>query len=413
MRSKKALIAATISIFALHFSGCSETNDDSECKGTGPARCLGAFEPDEIATSADGKELTLAWEAGDTGPICVNGGNYRSFIRLGEPNAKTVSMYLPNDGAWLPKSTPVLLSGGAAPTSLSAVTQTNFTSATHPILGPSDFLYISACDGSLNVGDRDYTTEELNSSSDYKGKDPRYYRGYINAAASINELARRNPNPEKVIVVGSGAGSFGAIVAAMYAAASFPNSTIYVLQDGSPGFGMGMVDPSFAANLIDGWGVQQTLPKDCPDCHANGHLTNYVDYALRTNSNIRYAVYASSNDSTIPLFVNLSRKPGEKELKAEHIKCFIQTEMEKLRVAHADTNHFNYFVVEGTFNTVASLQDPENPEIRGEAYTATRYAGGEGISFADWFEQFVNDDEAWESIAEISMSPAVENCEDL
>lgn len=401
-------------LLAAFVIGCGETEETGDCRGTGPARCIGGFVPDEIGVSDDGRQLTIAWVPSERSPLCVLGGNFRAFIRKANPAAaaRNVTIYLPNDGAWLPTSANIMLSRGAAPLSMDVAPQTNFMKADQRILGDTDFLYVSACDGSLYVGDRDYSVEEL-AAPQFSHKEARYYRGFVNTVASINELARQNPRPEKVFVIGSGAGSFGVILASMHAAATFPQSQIYVFQDGSPGLGMGDLDTSFVTNLIEGWSIAQSLPSACHDCGTHGHLTPYIDFALRNYPNMRYGVYVSTIEQAVPKFINLSNPRGAQQVESHHFQCFIQQELEKLRATHADSNRYNYYVVKVSGDTVAAVTDRENPERGlGESYQLATYDGSPTIRFDDWFEQFATDSPDWKSYSEVEMKSAFERCAD-
>src|SRR5699024_10322424 len=145
---------------------------------------------------------------------CIMGEPYHSYIREGTSDSNDLLIYLPADGAYLVESGFMLTAGGVAPASYDKRLKSLFNDNS-----PLDFLAditaltINPCDGSLYLGSRDYTTSQLEDvleglNPNDRQLEPRYYRGFVNATASINELGRQYDNPDRVFLIGSMAGGF-------------------------------------------------------------------------------------------------------------------------------------------------------------------------------------------------------------
>lgn len=397
---RKLFMGSASLLLAMGVMACSEDTADGDCSGTGPTRCLGGFPTDSVSVDPSGDITVLEWEAGDTGPICAYGGEFRSFIRAGASSSTDLVIYLPNDGVWLPRYPTVLLSQGRAPTNFSNAPQTSYTSSDHPVIGSADLLYVSACDGSLYVGSRDYTEEEV-EGSEYPTDDARFYRGFINLVASLNALPTHIDDPERIFLIGSGAGSYGVLLASFHVAALYPDAELVIIQDGSPGFGFGRFDTSFVDSLVEAWGVERTLPP-CSYCLENGHLTGYVRYILESIPNARVASYVSNRESSIPLFLNIT-SPADRITDAR-FECFIQQEFTELKEAFPD--RFQYYVTDSTANTVDGLRSADSPDDTSQSgynYVATDFESGDELRFIDWLEAFSDDTASQRSISEISM----------
>lgn len=397
-------IFAILCMSAMTFIAC-EDEDDETCKGTGFTRCLDAFPPDEIQTSSDGTIQTLEWIPGDDGPRCVHGDEYRSFITQGAASSNDITIYMPHDGAWLVQGQPTLFKGGRAPLAFEGdITRTNFTPSRHDLIEESTFLYISPCDGSLYIGDIDYTTSELEevAKEGPANRTPRFYRGFLNSTASINELARQNPNPERVFLIGTLAGGYGVLGTAIHVAALFPDADIFILQDGSPGMGMGRVDPQFINDMIDAWGARQTLTDDINEYIETGHLVPVLNYILDRYDNIYAATFASTQESSIRRTIEMVL--GSDVITAEIYECFVKSVLEDIRQKAPEGRYQYYVVDQGVDNMEALRMDTPDGELRGEDYIVQTHDGSDGISVETWVRQFITKDPSWKSYSEVEMN---------
>lgn len=401
---RRLFLSVMAAAMAMSVAACEEEASSEVCAGKGVERCMGEFITQDRVTDPATSVVTLSWDTEADGPKCVHGTQFRAFVRPATGNSNNLLIYLPNDGVWLPEHAYALLQQGHAPTSLSAAQQTSHMQSPHPAMGDTTMLYVPACDGSLYVGSRDYTEEELEDPK-YKRKDARFYRGFYNAVGSINSVADMIQTPDTIYIVGSGAGSYGVLLSAMHTATLYPSSDIYVIQDGSPGFGFGRFDVNFAKSLVDQWGVQNTLPP-CSYCLENGHLTGFVDYMLETYSNIRFATYISTGESSVRTFLNLTDPTEENRITADKFRCFIQQELGGLHERHPE--RYFYYVADAAANTIDALSRPDDDTQSGLNYVAVSAEDGTEIRLRDWLSYFVDNDSRMRSIAEISMVPSTD-----
>lgn len=416
MRIQQLLQSAAITMMgAAMLMGCDDA-EDKGCKGEGFTRCLGAYPPDDIVpdTSLPGASVQkLHWKAGDEGPRCIKEieEEYNSFIREGAAGNNDLAIYLPPDGAWLVQSVNLLLQGGNAVKTYADRTKTIFSDNTpFDFIRDATFLYISACDGSLYLSDKDYTTpmlEDVLSDIALPNKDtnPRYYRGFINASSSINELGRQHQDPDRVFLFGSLAGGFGVIGMAAHTAETFPNADIFVLQDGSPAMAMGDVDPQFFTTMVDLWGANKVLPKDSGEYGTTGHVMTLLNWALERYDNLHAATFASAQEASIRNIVNLAHLDSDPISKPIY-SCFVTSTLEYVRQNAAEKagGRYNYYVVDRGADNIGELRGGDRTGDR-EQYALELPDGSTGPTVKEWIDQFVNKSPEWTSYAELEMTP--------
>lgn len=325
---------------ALVGTGCGDDVKASHCEDMGVGRCLGAF-VDKVGTTERDGSITYEFTRAE-GPTCVSGSPYRTFYRPPVENTtRTLLFYLPSDGAWIPTANPVMTSKKLSSETLALAHPHPSFAADNPVLGDYHLVYVSPCDGSLYVGDKDYSSSQL-SAIKAPDTQPRYYRGAQNVSASIDIATKHVPRPDRIILSGSGAGSMGAILAAFTIAKAYPDVEITMLQDGSSGIIYGDTYPDFLNTLLDSWNIFRNMPPTCSNCPEGGHLTNFIRFALTSIPNLRIGTYQSTKESAVPLFVNAT--PGVPKLTSELWRCGVLTEIGALASEFPD--RYGAFVVD-------------------------------------------------------------------
>lgn len=388
---KKEYVLGLGLLFAAGISqaGCGDDESAFECDESGPGRCLGKFVEKEGKLEADGSltyEFTL-----EEGPTCVSGSAFRSFYRGAKGESDTLLLFLPSDGAWLPTSSPLMTSGRRTPATLALAPAHPLFAEANEYIGDHHLVYVSACDGSLYAGDRDFSTEELQALG-VRDTEPRYYRGAQNVSAGIDIALQHVQSPSRVIVGGSGAGSMGAIMAVFAVAKAYPDADIVLLQNGTTGIIFGEEDPAFMRNLFDLWGIMRNMPADCVGCEDNGHLTVYIRHALQTIPKLRVGTYQATREGTLPLFI--SNVPNQTPLDPERWRCEIMNEVKKLRDEFPD--RYGAFIVDNSATTFESLSGGASFELN-------------GVNIVDWVNSIVDKDAAPITVTESDLE-APEDC---
>lgn len=354
---------------ALSLAGCEEDEPAPQCAEEGADRCLGVFTADEVTTDGD---ITTHTFVGTDGPTCIYGSDYRIFSRPGESD--TLMFYLPSDGAALPGATPLLTSRGTAPPSPLLNGLLDNDPSDNPVTSDVDLVYISPCDGSLYAGDVEIEEDD---------GDIRYQRGLRNISAGIDIGQELFPNPERIVLAGSGGGSFGVLLVALTVLEAFPETDVYVIQDGAVGLAKGDIDDAFVPGVIEAWNIVPSLPEGCGlACFDNGHLTPIVRYMLDNYDNIRFAAFSSAQESVVRTFLDLIPP----EISGEDYQGFVENELADL--AEEYPGRYGYFVVNGNAASFTGLDGRFDYEV-------------DGVSFGAWLASFLADDEGWASVTEL------------
>lgn len=365
---------------ALSLAACEEDEPAPQCAEEGAGRCLGVFTADEVTTDGD---VTTHTFVGTDGPTCIYGSDYRIFSRPGESD--TLMFYLPSDGAALPGATPLLTGRGTAPPSPLLNGLLDSDPSDNPVTSDVDLVYISPCDGSLYAGDVESEEDGGESEEDSGDIRIRYQRGLRNISAGIDIGRELFPNPERIILAGSGGGSFGVLLVALTVLEAFPETDVYVIQDGAVGLAKGDIDDAFVPGVIEAWNIVPSLPEGCGlACFDNGHLTPIVRYMLDTYDNIRFAAFSSAQDSNVRTFLNLLSPVVR--ISGEDYQHFVEIELADL--AEAYPGRYGYFVVNGNAASFISLDGHFDYEV-------------DGVSFGAWLASFLADDEGWASVTEL------------
>ena len=238
-----------------------------------------------------------------SGPLCLRGGTYHSAIR--NTGSDDLFIYLNGGGACWKEY-------------CMAVSQANIGIPDFQILDANNaanpvkdwnLSYLPYCDGSLFAGDAEY-------DDNGDGVIDRYHHGIRNLTAALEVTKQNFPSPKRVFLAGSSAGGWGTIMATPLVRTFYPQVPIYIFSDSGTGVAKG--DPAFLAMLLDQFNITRFLPKSCPDCIANGHLTKLIAWALEQDPKIKLGVFSSYQDKVYSLFFfGIGGAKFEEELRQE------------------------------------------------------------------------------------------------
>lgn len=277
-------------LFSLAILGACSDSDGSgqpfrELYDQGADRYLGVYSPSE--SSQDGDETSYTFGMGD-GPRCLDGSAYTMSVR--DTGGKALLIFLEG--------------GGACWSTFCAANET--ASAGVPrngIMNPelegnplaaANVAYFPYCDGSLFTGDVD-NEFDIRAGTEYQ-------RGLKNLSAGLDVVANSFAAPSRIVLAGNSGGGFGTIFALPLVRKLYPNTPIDIINDSGMGFGIGG-DPGFQAMLIDEWNSADLFPESaCPECIANGHLTEYFRWQFAEDPNFRLAMLTSKQDLVIGTF---------------------------------------------------------------------------------------------------------------
>jgi hypothetical protein len=116
-------------------------------------------------------------------------------------------------------------------------------------------VLVPYCTGDVHGGDAEHTYESGGQSFTI------HHKGAVNARAVLDWIYRNLPNPEKIMVTGCSAGSYGSGTWAPHVRNHYTSSKIYQFGDG----GAGAMPDSFGGVPTSTWNAQASYPTFMPN----------------------------------------------------------------------------------------------------------------------------------------------------
>jgi hypothetical protein len=279
MRSASAVVIALC--VAGPLCGC-QPSIYQEIINQGGTRFFGKAKVSSTATDVNETYYTFDQASG---PECILGGPYTVSVR--DNASDGLFIFLQGGGAcW----SDFCLAVTVAPQGIPICDILDPEKATNPLANWST-VYLPYCDGSLFVGDSDW-------SSQGNGTIDRHQHGLQNLSAALDIAVKRFPHPKRIVLAGSSGGGYGTILAAPLVRIRYPDPPMLVFDDSGVGLGK-PDDPQFIDTILQQFNAQSLIPKSCSDCTANGHVTRLVDWELARDKQMKIAVFSSYQDSVI------------------------------------------------------------------------------------------------------------------
>ena len=291
----------------------------------------------------------------------------------------------------------IYLSGGGAcwKEYCQAFTQTHVGIPPLQILNPDSVTnpvrdwnvsYVPYCDGSLFAGEAEY-------DDDGDGKIDRYHHGLRNLTAALEKTKENFPAPKRILLTGSSAGSFGTIVATPLVRTIYPDIPIFVFEDSGTGIAKAE-DPGFVSGLLEQYQATRFIPKSCPDCIANGHLTRLVGWELEQDHKLKLGVFSSYRDKIYAqFFLGIGGDQFEQQLKLE--TSYLNGKF---------PDRYKLFLINGEMHTTLAGDvsvflgdiDIGNFNISGAVSIGGMYTTElNGVSVAEWIRRMLSDGSHW------------------
>ncbi len=219
-----------------------------------------------------------------------------------------------------------------------------------------DWVFVPYCTGDVFGGTRVATY----------GNATVHHKGYDNYTAFLGSIALTFPNTTNVVVSGSSAGGFGALLNFGRTADAFPTAQQDLIDDCGPPVPPPFLEEPLEQTFRTAWGI--ALPAGCPDCVND--LDAVFPYYDANYPNARMSLLAYTQDATIRQFFSLTA--------AE-----MQAGTYALADRMAPLPHARWFVVDATSHVM--LDD------------AASLVGPSGVTLIDWVNQQLTRDAAWTS----------------
>ena len=329
---------------------------------------LGTIEPAEM--TEDGDATHYHFDVAD-GPSCLRGTPWHMSDRPGTDAGADLVLFLQGGGAcW----SDLCIAADEVVLGVPESGMLNRGLAGNPFAA-MDVVFFPYCDGSVFAGDQSI-------DDDGNGEPDRIHHGLINLSAGLDVAKQAYPDPERVFLAGSSAGSYGVHFANMLVRKQWPAAEIVVIADA--GLGLGRPgEPEFLNQVLGEWGAIDYFPPSCPSC-ADVHITGLVDWQLQQDPRMRFAALTAYQDAVIGgVFLGLG---------GADYSALVMSEIADLAALHPD--RYDRFFFAGSLHTATS-SDSFNPSQIASPFDTTTV---EGVSAMQWLERLVTGDPSFDDL---------------
>lgn len=358
-----------VAALALLLSACSGDNKGAfdtpaaapfaELYQQGILRYLGLYSPS--STTVDGDVTSYAFGTGD-GPLCLDGSEYNMATR--DQGSQDLVIFLQGGGAcW----SELCSAFETAPPGLPSLGILDPALPNNPV-GDWNQVYLPYCDGGLHSSDKD-------NDYDGDGEVDAPQRGLHNLSAALDVAVNAFPAPRRILLTGVSGGGFGTTFALPLVRHLYPGVPIELVNDSGVGISK-PDDPSFLRLLMEDWNQFAFIPESCPTCIPDdGHLSDYLDWQLDQDPNVRRGFMSYTQDSVIGGFFLGIGGPA--------FEAALFPELMQMETAHPD--RVRYWVPNGSGHTFL---------LNGLDVTAG------GVSGLDWVTAMIEGTDAWVSTSD-------------
>lgn len=321
----------------------------------------GGNAPEEVATCGDGSTTGLAVSPGTGGDLVVffdGGGACWSYETCASGAAVDrrfgVEEFLAE-------------ARGFVPCSLTA--RANLP----PTLAGATIVFVPYCTGDVHGGDnvKEYGNVLFNETW--------HHKGHANVRAYLRRLGATWPAVDRLVVAGSSAGGFGALVNYEAFRWYWPEARGYLVDDSGPALVANDIPANFRDAWFNSWRLGVATDPFCLDCRSDmsSAFTELADLHRRD----RLALVSHARDQVMQAFTLFL-------LPADFEAALVRLERDVLRT----TANARAFVDAGADHMLLTPVDT----CGAGSYLASHEVGGAGPPGLDaWLEQLVSDDPAW------------------
>ncbi len=237
-----------------------------------------------------------------------------------------------------------------------------------------NFVFVPYCTGDIHWG----STEKIYPG--YYGDGPYtiHHRGFDNFLVVLKWITENFKKPHKILVTGSSAGSYGALLGFPYLQEAYPKSMVSMLGDA----GFGVVTEFFHNTQIHNWGFSQNLPAWIPGFerpfseYTIGEMYKMIGQYYRHR---KIGQYTTAWDATQVAFYNIMINiydPTKWLSIPQEVWCDWHEGMLENAYTAAEAKNYRYYIAAGTSHTILAY-----PEFYEE--------DSGGVPFMDWLKAMV------------------------
>jgi hypothetical protein len=238
-----------------------------------------------------------------------------------------------------------------------------------------------------------YCTGDVHAGSQPNGMGGRMFVGYGNVGADLDLIVPQSKAVTRVVLAGSSAGGFGALINYDRTQTAFGSTPVHLLDDSGPPLGDMYLTPCLQQLFRDTWNLDAAIPAGCTACtEANGGgLTNATAWLADAHPDRRLALVTSTRDGTIRSFYGYGYPDcvagAAGNLMPEDVFSAGISELRDQTLA----THTNFRVYsKDSADHVWLLYEPE---------TISPHSDGSGVHLSDWLSEMLDPSATWNSVA--------------
>ncbi len=237
-----------------------------------------------------------------------------------------------------------------------------------------------------------YCTGDVHAGSNPTGMGNRQFVGYANVGFDLDYIVPKAAPVRRVVLSGSSAGGFGALLNYHRTQIAFGDKPVYLLDDSGPPLGDMYTTPCLQQLLRDTWNLDAALPPDCTACRQadGGGLTNALGYLADTYPDRRFGLVTANRDGVIRSFMGygypdcVAGAAGNPMPESAYEAGI--TELRDVTLA----NHPNF--------RVYTKDSGQHVWLLFQPGTVSPRADGTGKHLSDWLNEMLDPDAQWDSV---------------
>ena len=238
-----------------------------------------------------------------------------------------------------------------------------------------------------------YCTGDVHAGMKPDGMGGRAFVGYANVGADLDLIVPQSKDVRRVVLTGSSAGGFGALMNFERTQAAFGTTPVYLLDDSGPPLGDAYLSPCLQQMFRDAWNLDAVLPAECTACRQadGGGLQNAVGWLADRHPDLRLGLVTSTRDGVIRSFYGY----GYPDCVAGASGFPMPEDVFAAGVANLRdvvlANHPNF--------RVYSKDSGQHVWLLNEVETISPRPDGSGMHLADWLADMLDPSSQWNSVA--------------
>jgi hypothetical protein len=238
-----------------------------------------------------------------------------------------------------------------------------------------------------------YCTGDVHAGANPDGMGGRAFVGYANVGAYLDYLVPKSTDVTRVVLAGSSAGGFGALMNYDRTQNAFGSTPVYLLDDSGPPLGDAYMTPCLQKMFRDAWNLDAVIPAGCTECSQpdGGGLQNALGWLADAHPDRRLGLITSTRDGVIRSFYGYgypdcvageSGFPMPEDAFAEGVADLRDNVL---------PSHPNF--------RVYSKDSGQHVWLLYEVETVSPNSTGTGQRFDKWLEDMFDPDSDWNSVA--------------